>query len=263
MAYIKKSLGQNFLIDLNIIKKIINLTEIKDKHVLEVGPGKGALTEEILNKKPKSLILVEKDNLLADALLEKYKNNKKIKVYKDDFLKFNVEKNITKNTIIFGNLPYNVASQILVKFIKFKEWPPKYLSLIFMFQKEMADRIIGKFGSSKYGRLSILTNYRLKHLSKFDISPNCFFPKPKVESTVLHLIPKNHTFHKIKNIDNLEKITNILFSSRRKMINKSIKKVFNQNQSFNSIVNLNLSSRPAELEPDKYYEITELFEKSY
>ena len=121
MAYIKKSLGQNFLIDLNIIKKIINLTEIKDKHVLEVGPGKGALTEEILNKKPKSLILVEKDNLLADALLEKYKNNKKIKVYKDDFLKFNVEKNITKNTIIFGNLPYNVASQILVKFIKFKE----------------------------------------------------------------------------------------------------------------------------------------------
>ena len=164
MNYAKKSLGQNYLIDLNIIKKIVNLNEICNKNILEIGPGKGALTEQILKNKPKSLILVEKDNLLAQELKLKYQNNKKIIIYNKDILKFNFEKKIKNNSIIFGNLPYNISSQILVKIIRFKESSPKYSSLIFMFQKEMAERIIGKFNTSKYGRLSILANYKLKVL---------------------------------------------------------------------------------------------------
>tara|TARA_B100001996_G_scaffold212997_1_gene163567 strand:+ start:737 stop:1522 length:786 start_codon:yes stop_codon:yes gene_type:complete len=260
MHYAKKSLGQNYLIDLNIVKKIINLTKIYNKNILEIGPGKGALTEQILKNKPKSLILIEKDNILSKELKLKYKDNKKIIIHNEDILKFNFEEKLKDNSIIFGNLPYNISSQILAKIIKFKKYPPKYSALIFMFQKEMAERITGKFNTSKYGRLSILTNYRLKVLNKFNVSPNCFFPKPKIDSTILYLKPNKKISNKIKNIENLEKITNILFSNRRKMINKNMKKIFNKDQ-LDSIKNLNLKSRPSDLKPEKYYEITELFER--
>ncbi len=260
MHYAKKSLGQNYLIDLNIVKKIINLTKIYNKNILEIGPGKGALTEQILKNKPKSLILIEKDNILSKELKLKYKDNKKIIIHNEDILKFNFEEKLKDNSIIFGNLPYNISSQILAKIIKFKKYPPKYSALIFMFQKEMAERITGKFNTSKYGRLSILTNYRLKVLNKFNVSPNCFFPKPKIDSTILYLKPNKKISNKIKNIENLEKITNILFSNRRKMINKNMKKIFSKDQ-LDSIKNLNLKSRPSDLKPEKYYEITELFER--
>ena len=158
-------------------------------------------------------------------------------------------------------MPYNISSQILVKVIRLKTSINRYSAIIFMFQKELADRIVGEFGTSNYGRLSILVNYKLNIIKKFNVSPNCFFPKPKVISSVLYLKPHNLTNYKIKNIQNLEKITNILFSNQRKMINKSIKKIFNKEKKIKLIKNLNLNSRPSELNPDKYYEITEIFEK--
>jgi 16S rRNA (adenine1518-N6/adenine1519-N6)-dimethyltransferase len=260
MKFAKKSLGQNFLTDLNIIKKIINLTETFNKDIIEIGPGKGALTDQILKNKPKSLTLIEKDYKLSNELKLKYENYKNIKIYNEDILKFNLEEKLKKKTIIFGNLPYNISSQILVKIIKFKKWPPKFTSLIFMFQKEMADRIDGKYNTPKYGRLSILTNYRLKIANKFNVSPNCFFPRPKINSTVICFEPKNLLFNKIKNINNLEKVTNILFSNKRKMINKSILKIFKSKEKVNLIENLNLNSRPSEIKPEKYYEITKIFE---
>jgi len=261
MKYAKKSLGQNFLIDLNIIKKIINLTTIFDKNILEIGPGKGALTDEILKNKPRSLTLIEKDNLLSNNLKLKYNNNKKIRIYNKDVLKFNFEKKLEKDTIIFGNLPYNIASQILVNIIKFKKWPPKYSRLIFMFQKEMADRIIGKYGTSKYGRLSILTNYRLSILNKFKVSPNCFFPRPKIDSTVLLLKPNSKIKNKIKNIENLEKITHVFFSKKRKMINKSFSKLFKNSENLSQKLNINLSLRPNQLNENDFYRIVEYYEK--
>ena len=260
MNFSKKSLGQNFLIDLNIIKKITNQVEIKNNNILEIGPGKGALTNQILKKKPKSLILIEKDNVLYDELRFKYKSYKNIKIYNKDILKCNVEKILKKNTIIFGNLPYNISSQILIKILRFKLWPPKYSALIFMFQKEMADRIIGKFNTSKYGRLSIITNYKLKIFNKFNISPNCFSPKPKVISTVLYLEPNKRIYGRIKNIKNLEKITQIFFSNKRKMINKSIKKIFKSDKQTNLLKDINIRSRPSDLTPENFYDITRLFE---
>ena len=261
IRYAKKSLGQNFLIDPNIIKKIINLTSVVDKNILEIGPGKGALTDEILKNKPRSLTLIEKDNLLSNELKLKYNNNKKITIYNKDVLKFNFEKKLEKDTIIFGNLPYNIASQILVNIIKFKKWPPKYSCLIFMFQKEMADRIVGKYGTSKYGRLSILTNYRLSVLNKFKISPNCFFPKPKIDSTVLFLKPNNKVKNKIKNIENLEKITHIFFSKKRKMINKSFSKLFKNSKQLSQKLDINLTLRPNQLNENDFYRIVEYYEK--
>ncbi len=236
------------------------MVEIKNKNVLEIGPGRGALTDEILKRKPKSLILIEKDNELFNKLYLKYKEFNKIKIYNKDILKFDLEKKINRNVIIFGNLPYNISSQILIKILKFKKWPPSYSSLIFMFQKEMSERIIGKFKTSKYGRLSIITGYFLDMITKFDVSPNSFFPKPKVFSTVLHLKPKKKLYNKIRKIENLEKITQSLFSNKRKMINKSLKKIFKNIQILKYFKNINMQLRPSDLSPEKYYEITKVFE---
>ena len=252
----KKSLGQNFLTDQNIIKKIINLKNIKDRNIVEIGPGNGALTDKIINERPSSLILIEKDKFLFNHLKDKYKNNKKIKLFNKNILKINLEKIIKNNSIIFGNLPYNISSQILVKLIKFKKWPPKFSDLILMFQKEVAEKISGK----SYGRLSIISNYRLKTERKFNISANCFFPKPKVISSVLHLSPTINVDFNIENLNNLEYLTNLFFSNRRKIIKKKIQKIFNSDQ-IKQFKNLNLNYRPSELNKEFYYKATVIFER--
>jgi len=259
MKLLKKSLGQNFLTDQNVIKKIVNCVPIKDKNIIEIGPGNGALTKEILNRKPKTLRLIEKDYDLFKKLKIEYSNNKKVKIYCSDILKFDIEKIIFKDSIIFGNLPYNISSQILVAFLKCK-WPPKFDNLILMFQKELGQKIVGKFPTKFYGRLSILSNYRLNILKKFLVSANCFFPKPKITSMVIHFKPKVDILHKIKKIENLEKVTNILFSNKRKMINKNIKKILNKNE-LQAIKGLNVNIRPTEIKPEFYYKITEMSEK--
>ncbi len=261
MKYFKKSLGQNFLIDNNIIKKIVSLVNIKNKNIVEIGPGKGALTDEILKKKPKSITLIEKDNSLVQNLKKKYSNIESIDVLNNDILKFDIEKLKLENTVIFGNLPYNISSQILIKILNFKKWPPNFSDLIFMFQKELGEKIIGNYPSSNYGRLSIITNFRLNIVKKFLVSPNCFFPKPKINSMVIQFKPQLNKCFKIKKIKNLERITNIFFSNKRKMINKSIKKILNKDQ-IHMIDQLNLSMRPSEVKPDIYYKITELIEKN-
>ena len=246
MKFAKKSLGQNFLIDKNIIKKIINLTNVYKR---------------ILDRNPNCLYIIEKDFNLAKKLKEKYSEIKKIKVFNNDILDFEIEKVLPDNSIIFGNLPYNISSQILVKILKFTKWPPKYKDLIFMFQKEVGKKIIGKFPSKNYGRLSILTNYKLSILESFLVSPNCFSPKPKVNSMVIHFRPKNNNLCKIKNIEKLEKVTNIMFSNKRKMINKNIIKLLSKDQ-IKKIKEINLKSRPTEIRPETYYKITELYQKN-
>ncbi len=258
MKFVKKSLGQNFLIDKNIIRKIINLTPIKNRNIIEIGPGKGALTEEILKEEPKSLNIIEKDFSLAKDLEQKFLKNKNVKVINNDILRINLEKSMKKNSIIFGNLPYNISSQILIKVLKFDKWLPNFSDIVFMFQKEVGDKICGNFPSSNYGRLSIITNFRLKILKKFTVSPNCFFPKPKVNSLVIHFKPKKMLTN-IHKMENLEKITNILFSNKRKMINKNLKKILNLSE-MKSIKNLKLNLRPSEIKPEIYYKITELYE---
>ena len=127
--------------------------------------------------------------------------------------------------------------------------------------KEMAERIMGKYGTSKYGRLSVLTNFRLKVINKFKVSPNCFFPKPKIDSTVLFLKPNSKIKNKIKNIENLEKITHVFFSKKRKMINKSFSKLFKNSENFSEKLNINLSLRPDQLNESDFYRIVECYEK--
>ena len=257
--FIKKSLGQNFLIDQNVIKKIINLVEVKNQNIVEIGPGKGALTKEILKKEPKKLILIEKDNKLYENLKNDYLDSKKIKIINQDILKFDFNEIKMKNLIIFGNLPYNISSQILVKFIRFNIWPPNYKDIIFMFQKELGEKITANFPSKNYSRISILTKFKLNHINKFNISANCFFPKPKVNSTIIHFKPKTKLKYKIKKVENLERVTNLIFSNKRKIIKKNLQKLLSKRK-INLIPNLNLNLRPENLSPDTYYKITNLYE---
>ena len=260
MKYAKRSLGQNFLVDKNIIKKITNLVEIKNKDVVEIGPGKASLTNEIIKNKPRTLSLIEKDDNFAEKLRLRFLKNKDIRVFNQDFLDFDFKNLNKKKLIIFGNLPYNVSSQIFVKILKIKNWPPNYTDLILMFQKELGEKILGKFQSKNYGRLSILSHYKLLSVKKFFVSANCFFPKPKVTSIVIHFKPKKQLSFRIKDLSKLERITNILFSNKRKMINKNISKILKKGD-IKKIVDLNLNSRPEELKPDIYYKLAEFIEK--
>ena len=256
----KKSLGQNFLIDNNILKKIIDLIEIDNQEVIEIGPGTGNLTEKIIEKKPKKLILVEKDQILAKNLKKKFKKYSSLKIFNEDILKFDLEKQIKGSAIIVGNLPYNISSQILIKLIKFKFWLPKYKKLILMFQKEVAEKILAKFNTSNYGRLAIITAARLKITNSFEVSPNSFYPIPKVKSTVLVFEPFINENFKVKNIKNLEEISHIFFSRKRKMINKAFNKLFKDPTEMAKKLNINLSLRPNELTPNEYFKIVKLFE---
>jgi len=257
----KKSLGQNFLIDNNIINKIIKLSDINNNNIVEIGPGSGNLTKKIIEQNPKSLILIEKDKELASYLNTRLASNTNLKIFNEDILKFELENSIKKNSIIIGNLPYNISSQILAKLIKFKKWLPKYKKLILMFQKEVADKILAKHDFSSFGRLAILTNARLKITSHFNISQNCFYPIPKVKSTILVFEPIVNQDFKVKDITNLEKITHIFFSKKRKMINKAFKELFKKPIEIAKKININLNLRPNQLSEKEYYKITEYFEK--
>ena len=258
MIKAKKSLGQNFLIDKNIIDKIINTVSISDKEILEVGPGTGNLTREILRNNPNKMYLVEKDTFLAASLKEII--NERVKIFNEDILKFN-EKALSKNkVIVFGNLPYNISTEILSTWITNLNDDYWFSDLVLMFHKEVADRIIAQFNTSAYGRLSILANWRLNINKICDISPESFSPRPKIHSTLIHFTPKKK-FAEIKNPINLEKITRIFFSHRRKMLKKPFNQIFNGNTDLLNKFNLDLNLRPQNLDCDTYYKLTIEYEK--
>jgi len=260
----KKSLGQNFLIDKNIINKIIKIGKISEnKTVLEIGPGYGNLTRKIANMKPRKILAVEKDKKLALFLKNIFKDFKNIKIINNDIFNIIENKNLEQNTIVFGNLPYNISTQILASLILLEKWPPWYEILIFMFQKEVADRILAKRNIKDFGRLSILCNWRLDIKKHFDVSKNCFFPKPKINSTVLSFTPKKNNVFNIKKPKHLETVTRVLFSNRRKMINKNFVKLFGHDKSVAKDLNLNLNQRPGELSNEMFYKIAMKYEKLF
>ena len=261
---LKKSLGQNFLIDQNIIDKIVKIGKIeKNKTILEIGSGNGSLTKKITNMNPKKIIAVEKDNKLASLLKNNFNNFKNVKIINDDIFNVIRNNNLEQNTIVFGNLPYNISTQILASLVLLERWPPWYEVMILMFQKEVANRILAKKNTKDFGRLSILCNWRLNIKKHFDVSKNCFFPKPKVNSTVLSFRPKKNINFNIKNPRNLEMITRVLFANRRKMINKNFAKLFMNDKLVAKDLNLDLSQRPGELSNEMFYKIVMKYEKLF
>ena len=257
MIKAKKSLGQNFLIDKNIISKIVNIVNLKNKIILEVGPGTGNLTLSILNQNPKKVYVVEKDTDLAIQLKNKF--NEQIIIFNEDILRFN-EKTLSKEKIIvFGNLPYNISTEILIKWIVGFNRICWFDNLILMFQKEVADRILAKFNTSNYGRLSVLSNWKLNIEKICDIKPGSFTPKPKVDSSLLVFSPKNK-FCEISS-KNLEFITRIFFNQRRKMVKKPFNQIFNGNQNILDKLKINSELRPQNLSAETYYLLTKEYEK--
>ena len=257
MIKAKKSLGQNFLTDRNVLETIVNTAEITNKTILEIGPGTGNLTSFILKKNPKKVFVIEKDNDLAENLNNIFANQ--LTIINDDVL--NIDENLLfkDRVTVFGNLPYNISTEILSKWIvnlKDNFW---FDHLILMFQKEVADRIVAKFNTSAYGRLAILSNWKLNIKKICDIKPESFSPRPKIDSSLLFFSPKKD-FYKIKDPKNLEKITRVFFSHRRKMLKKPFNQLFNGDQKVIDKLNINLNLRPQNLDFDTYYELTREYE---
>ncbi len=257
MIKAKKSLGQNFLVDKKILTKIISSAKIENKTIFEIGPGTGNLTSYILQKKPKKIFVIEKDNQLANDLENKYSN--KITIINNDVLKIDETKLFNEKVTVFGNLPYNISTEILSKWIinlKDKFW---FECLVLMFQKEVADRIIAKPNTSNYGRLSIICNWKLSIDKICDIKPNAFFPRPKIDSSLLIFYPKKN-FIKINDPNNLEKITRIFFNQRRKMLKKPFNQIFNGDKKVLNKLKIDLNLRPQNLNFDTYYKLAYEYE---
>jgi 16S rRNA (adenine1518-N6/adenine1519-N6)-dimethyltransferase len=255
----KKSLGQNFLIDRNILEIISDVTNIKDQEILEIGPGSGNLTAHLLNKKPKKIYVIEKDNDLSEMLFEKFNNE--ITIINDDVLKVSEEKISKEKLTVFGNLPYNISTEILSKWItnlKNNFW---FNSLVLMFQKEVADRIIANCDTPNYGRLTILSNWKLDIKKIIDIKPESFSPKPKINSTLLIFTPKKN-YCKLNDAKNLEMISRVFFNQRRKMLKKPFNQIFENSKEISEKFNIDLNLRPQNLAPEVYYELTKEYESS-
>ena len=251
----KKSLGQNFLIDKNILKKIVDVGNINSNDkVLEIGPGTGNLTEYIVKANPKTIIVVEKDFNLTKLLKNKFK--KKVKIINADILKIS-EDFYNEKFIIYGNLPYNISTQILAFWCLSKKIKVK--KLILMFQKEVADRIVAKVNTKNYSRITILSNWKFYIKKLFDINPECFSPRPKIKSSLLEFTPKKNIVD-IKYPKNIEKITNIFFSQRRKMVKKNFMKLFKNFDEVSKLVNIRLTDRPQNIPIEKFLEIIKIFE---
>ena len=253
----KKSLGQNFLIDRNVLEQIVDTVQITNKEVLEIGPGSGNLTTYILKKNPKKLYVIEKDNDLALLLGEKFNNE--INIINDDVLKVQEDKISNEKLIVFGNLPYNISTEILSRWITKLGQQFWFESLVLMFQKEVADRIIAESNTSKYGRLSILSNWKLNIKKIIDIKPVSFSPRPKIDSTLLLFTPKKN-FFEIKDAKNLEMITRVFFSQRRKMLKKPFNQIFNNAKEVSKKFNIDLNLRPQNLEAEIYFKLVKEYE---
>tara|TARA_B100001250_G_scaffold354735_1_gene328752 strand:- start:613 stop:1338 length:726 start_codon:yes stop_codon:yes gene_type:complete len=208
----KKSLGQNFLIDKNIIKKIIKQTNIENHNIVEIGPGLGNLTDFIITKKPKTLILIEKDLKLFKYLKKKYKDQKAIKVINSDALKYDFSK--LNNIKIISNLPYNISTKIIIKLL-FKNQNIK--NIICMIQKELAEKF--DYNKSKMNKYKFIIKFCASYKMLFNVSNKVFYPKPKVESKVVEFKLKNIQIDKNK----LLNFTNKMFKNRRKNLRNKIK----------------------------------------
>ena len=222
---INKSLGQNFLFDLNLTDKIVKNSEPICPTVIEIGPGPGGLTRSILKKKPNVLYTIDKDTQSGKMLTDIKKIYRdKLIIITDDALHYPIWELGDSPRQVIANLPYNTGTKMLTSWLKHIQ---HFDLLTLMFQKEVADRIIAKPGSKNYGRLSILTNWLTKSKKLFDIPSEAFIPRPKITSSVIQLKPLQKPLYDVS-FESIERITQLTFSQRRKMIKTSLKKVNGQ-----------------------------------
>jgi len=252
----KKKYGQNFLINKDIIKKILNDVNINSQNILEVGPGNLALTKPIFDKKPNKYIGIEIDKDFKNKI-----NNKLIlsNILFDDALKIE-EREIfhDRNFTIISNLPYNISSQLLIKWCILQNDHQCINEMVLMFQKELGERILSDCNSKKYGSLSVLVQAFFNIKRKVIVSKECFNPVPKVESIVLHFLPLKKNRIKKEKFKILQKITKFFFNERRKKNKKKIEKLFNETVINNHNLQKYYDLRAENLNKDLYYKFTEI-----
>ena len=250
---IHKSLGQNFLFDINLTDKIVNKSLPIMPTVIEIGPGPGGLTRSILKKKPNVLFAIDKDfqsKIMLHDLKKIYKD--RLEIIVEDALNYPIWNLGNPPRQVIANLPYNTGTKMLTLWLKYIN---HFDMMTLMFQKEVADRIVAKPGSKKYGRLSILVNWLTKSTKLFDIPNSAFFPSPKVKSTVVQLKPYKDPLYDVT-FESLERITQMAFSQRRKMLKSSLKEIDGEN----ILISLNISPnlRPEELSVIEFCKIAKI-----
>ncbi len=223
----KKSFGQNFLLDFNLTRRIARASGgLEGFTVVEIGPGPGGLTRALFMEGAERVLVVESDprfEPVLNSISQNYPD--RLTVLIGDALKIPLGSYVTGPTKIIANLPYNVATALLITWLKTEPWPPWFDSLTLMFQKEVAARIVARLGQKAYGRLSVLANFRCHTQTLFDVNPRAFTPPPKVTSTVVEIIPKPLA-PGAPDIGDLEAVTKTAFAQRRKMLRSSLKPLF-------------------------------------
>jgi len=221
----KKALGQNFLLDLNLTGKIARAAgDLSSSTVIEVGPGPGGLTRALLMHGAKRVIAIERDERCLPALADiaaAYPG--RLEVISGDALATDFATLVRGETDvqIAANLPYNIGTELLVRWIATKDWPPFWSSMTLMFQREVAERIVAAPGSDAYGRLGVLAGWRCEAKIVFDLPPQAFWPPPKVKSSVVHLTPRQRPL--TATLASVERVTAAAFGQRRKMLRQSLK----------------------------------------
>jgi 16S rRNA (adenine1518-N6/adenine1519-N6)-dimethyltransferase len=257
----KKSLGQNFLFDLNLTRRIARAAgPLENSTIYEVGPGPGGLTRALLGEGVAKVVAVERDVRCLPALAEisdAYPG--KLEIISDDALEIDEKKLFAgANVRIAANLPYNIGTALLVKWLTVPHWPPFWSSLTLMFQREVAERIVAKPDTESYGRLSVLSQWRTKPKILFDVSRSAFVPPPKITSSVVRLEPLAEPVAPARLID-LEKVTAASFGQRRKMLRHSLKTLAGDAEERIRAAGLQPTSRPEQLSVTEFASLARAF----
>lgn len=220
----KKSLGQNFLLDLNLTSKIARYAgNLEQSDVLEIGPGPGGLTRSLLNEGARKVVAIEKDTRCIAALAEvQAQFSGKLKIVQGDALSTEVRQYLTHPVQIIANLPYNIGTELLVRWLNSATWPSFWQSMTLMFQKEVANRIVASPGSKAYGRLSVMAQWRCNTKIAFNIPATAFTPPPKVESSIVHFEALKEPRFPAE-VNKLEFVVSKAFNQRRKMLRGALK----------------------------------------
>ena len=255
----KKKLGQNFLHDKNIISSIVNKANIEDEDIIEIGPGPGILTESILNNKARSLLAIEKDDSF-EVNLKKIRSN-----YGDNFdylisdiIDFDFKKLTKKNYKFVSNLPYNISVPFILKMIRIRKIIP-WKEMILMVQKEVAERITANISTKNYGRLSIMVNLNNDVEKLLNVKPSSFIPRPKVDSTVIKISPKNKDIN--INTEVFEKIVKTCFSQRRKKVKNNLDQLNINTISLLELSNIDPDIRAENIDIEGFIRISRNYEE--